>query len=46
MAKLKPAGKKKQATKARPGGAIPCIAVIVLGILLLSLLFYAILRPG
>ena len=46
MAKLKPAGKKTKTATARPGGAIPCIAVIVLGIVLLSLLFYAILKPS
>ena len=44
MAKLKPARKKKAASP-RPG-AIPCILVVVLGIVLISLLFYAVLRSG
>lgn len=45
MAKFKVAGKKKSAPK-RPGGAIPCIIIVVMGIVLMSLLFYAILRSG
>ena len=45
MAKFKPAGKKKKTANPRPG-AIPCILVVVLGIVLISLLFYAILRSG
>ena len=46
MAKLKLAGKKKKPTAARPGGAIPCIAFIVLGIVLITLLFYVMLKSG
>jgi hypothetical protein len=46
MAKLKPAGKKKKTSNARPGGVIPCIFLVVLGIALMSLLFYGILRSG
>ena len=46
MAKLKLAGKKKKATAARPGGAIPCIVFVVLGSILMSLLFYAMLKSG
>ena len=46
MAKLKLAGKKKKPLAARPGGAIPCIAFIVLGIVLMTLLFYVMLKPG
>jgi hypothetical protein len=46
MAKLRLAGKKKKATTARPGGAIPCIAIVVLGIVLISLLFYAMLKSS
>jgi hypothetical protein len=45
MAKFKPAGKKKAATS-RPGGAIPCIVLVVLGIVLMSLLFWAVLRSA
>ncbi|HSB14356.1 MAG TPA: hypothetical protein VLE22_07845 [Bryobacteraceae bacterium] len=44
MGKFKLAGRKKKSQK--PGGAIPCIALIVIGIVLLSLLFYAILKSG
>jgi hypothetical protein len=45
MGKFKLAGKKKNKSP-RPGGAIPCIALIVIGIVLVSLLFYAILKSG
>lgn len=45
MAKFRAAGKKKTAPK-RPGGAIPCIILVVMGIVLMSLLFYAILRSA
>jgi hypothetical protein len=47
MAKFKPArakGSGKAAPTAR--GAIPCILILVLGMALLLLLFYAILKPG
>lgn len=45
MAKLKPAkgGKKKKSSIA---GAIPCLILILSGMALLSLLFYAILRSA
>jgi hypothetical protein len=46
MAKFKPAGKKKKGGTARPGGAIPCLILVVMGIALMSLLFYGILRSG
>jgi hypothetical protein len=46
VAKFKLAGRKKKATTAKPGGAIPCIILVVLGIALMSLLFYAILRSA
>ena len=46
MAKLKLAGKKKKAAAARPGGAIPCIILIVSGIVFMSLLFYVMLKSG
>ncbi len=45
MAKLKLAGKKKKRAPG-PGGAVPCIVLIVSGILLLTLLFYAILKSS
>lgn len=45
MAKFKPArGKKAAPKKAR--GAIPCIIVLISGMALLILLFYAILKPS
>lgn len=43
MAKFKPAGKKKPAAK-RPGGLFSCVFLIVSGIVLMSLLFYAMLQ--
>ncbi len=46
MAKFKPAGKKKKSSTTRPGGVIPCIILVVLGIALMSLLFYGMLRSG
>lgn len=45
MGKFKLAGKKKSRGQ-KPGGAIPCIGLIIMGIVLLSLLFYAILKSG
>ncbi len=45
MAKLKPAGKKKAPAK-RPGGLISCIFLIVMGIVLMTLLFYVLLRSA
>lgn len=49
MAKFKPArpkgkGSGKPAASAR--GAIPCVLVLVFGMALLVLLFYAILKPS
>jgi len=43
MAKIKPARKDKAKKKAPPG-AIPCAILVILGIVLLSLLFWAILK--
>jgi hypothetical protein len=45
MARFKAVGKKKAGLHP-PGGAVPCIVFLVLGILLFSLLFFAILRSG
>ncbi len=45
MAKFRAAGKKKPTAK-RPGGAIPCIILVVMGIILMSLLFYGILKTA
>jgi hypothetical protein len=45
MAKFKPAGGKKGPAK-RATSAIPCVLLIVAGIVLFSLLFYAVLRSG
>jgi len=44
MAKFKPAKSGKKAPKAR--GMIPCLILLVSGMLLLSLLFWALLRSG
>ncbi len=45
MAKFKPVKGKK--AKARgPAGAIPCVLLVVMGIVLLSLLFWAILKSS
>jgi len=46
MAKIRLAGKKKKSTSPLPGGGIPCLVVLVLGFVLISLLFYAILKSG
>ena len=46
MAKIKPAGKKKKASSRVPGGAVPCLVFLVLGFVLISLLFYAILKSA
>lgn len=45
MAKLKPArgGKKKPASSVR--GAIPCLVLLISGMVLLYLLFVTLLRP-
>jgi hypothetical protein len=45
MAKFRMVGKKKAGVSA-PGGAVPCIVFLVLGIVLFSLLFFAILRSA
>jgi hypothetical protein len=45
MAKFKAAGKKKASSRG-PGGAIPCIVFLVLGLVLFSLLIFAILRSA
>jgi len=45
MAKIRPAkGKKATAKSAR--NAVPCLVVIVLGIVLFTLLFYAVLKSS
>jgi hypothetical protein len=46
MAKLKPARKDKKTKSKVPGGAIPCLFLLVSGIALLSLLFYSVLKSG
>jgi hypothetical protein len=45
MAKLKPAGGKKAAAKSARN-AIPCVVLIVVGIALFTLLFYAVLKSS
>jgi hypothetical protein len=41
MAKYKPAGRKKASKGPQAKGALPCILIVVLGIALMTLLFYA-----
>jgi hypothetical protein len=45
MAKFRAAGKKKASLRP-PGGAVPCIVFLVLGIVLFSLLMFAIMRSA
>lgn len=45
MAKVKPAARGKKKTRSNLE-AIPCLLLILLGILLVSLLFYAILKSA
>ena len=42
MAKFKPAGRKKRERSAR--SAVPCVIVILAGIALFTMLFYAVLK--
>jgi len=44
MAKFRPAGTRKKARKAQ--GLIPCLILLISGMALLSLLFWALLRSG
>jgi len=44
VAKLKLAGKKKKRLSATPGGAAPCIILVVFGLIVMTLLFYGILK--
>lgn len=46
MAKLRPAGKKKSATGPARPGMVPCVVIIITGMALLSMLFYAALSSG
>lgn len=46
MAKLKPAGKKKQGPAMERPGMVPCVVIILTGMALLSMLFYAALSSG
>jgi hypothetical protein len=43
MAKIKPAGSKK---KSANRGALPCLLLVVSGITLITLLFFAMMRSG
>jgi hypothetical protein len=45
MAKFKPAGGKKAPAKSATS-AIPCVFLVIAGIALFSLLFYAVLKSG
>jgi hypothetical protein len=44
MAKIKAAGKGKSKAARSPWQALPCFLLIVLGVVLLTLSFYALLR--
>jgi hypothetical protein len=46
VAKLKLAGNKKKRSSATPGGAVPCIVLVVLGLILMTLLFYGMLKSA
>ena len=46
MAKYKPAGRKKASKGPQAKGALPCILIVVMGIALMILLFYAMLHSG
>jgi hypothetical protein len=46
VAKFKPAGSKKPKAAQTQRGFIPCLIVLVVGFVLLSLLFYAVMRSG
>ena len=46
MAKFRLAGSRKKTKSPNARGAIPCIVFLVLGMALLVLLFYSILKPS
>lgn len=46
MAKFKPAGSKAKRAGRDARSAIPCAVLIVAGIAMFSLLFYAVLKSG
>jgi hypothetical protein len=46
VAKFKPAGSKKPKAAQSKRGFIPCLIFLVVGFVLLSLLFYAVMRSG
>jgi hypothetical protein len=46
MAKFKPAGSRKAKTARSNRSAIPCLVVIVLGLLLIFFLLYEFLKSG
>ncbi len=46
MAKFKPAKKGKKGKSKFPGGAIPCLILVVSGMALITLLFYSILKSS
>jgi hypothetical protein len=46
MGKYKPAGSRKAEVKKSNARAIPCLVIIVVGIALVSLLFYELLKSG
>ncbi len=46
MAKFKPAGSKKPKAAQSKRGFIPCLIVLVVGFVLISLLFFAVMKSG
>jgi len=46
MAKFKPKGSRKASSARSNKSAIPCLILVVAGIAIISLLFYAILKNG
>jgi len=46
MGKYKPAGSRKVEVKKSNARAIPCLILILVGIALVSLLFYELLKSG
>ncbi len=46
VAKFKPAGSKKPKAAQSKRGFIPCLIVLVVGFVLISLLFFAVMKSG
>jgi hypothetical protein len=46
LAKFKPAGSKKPKAEASKRGFIPCLVILFLGFVVISLLLYAVMKSG